>query len=77
MAFFVPRENTFDFSGVCVVCLCFCDEVEIFFGFFISIICAVSANLKAMFVISAVERKIQWPFGLVLLCDVLQLISDK
>lgn len=44
-------------------------EVEIF-GFFISVICAISANLKAMFVISAVERKMQLPLRLVLLCDV-------
>lgn len=26
MAYFVPRENTFGFSGVCVMCLCFCDR---------------------------------------------------
>lgn len=42
-----------------------------------STVYAISANLKAMFVNFAVERKMQLPFGLILLCDVLLLNSVK
>lgn len=42
-----------------------------------STVYAIGANLKAMLVNSTVERKMQLPFGLVLLCDVLLLNSVK
>lgn len=50
-------------------------EIEIIFCFFISTVCAVNSDLKALFVHSTIERKVQLPFGVVLLPDVLLLIS--
>lgn len=50
-------------------------EIEIIFCFFIGMIRAVNSDLKAMFVHSTIDRKMQLPFGVVLLPDVLLLIS--
>lgn len=63
MAFFVTREN----RCLCNVYVFVMEMVIVFFCSLISIVYAISAHLKAMFVNSAVERKMQFAFWLALL----------